>query len=155
MAATDIPLPNSVWPYWLLSAAVVFGLPLTSLVYFSAVLRSGLLPANADSISIPIFGSVILAIVLVPVTSLITYLCVRRYKVGGTLLLWRHDRMIQSLVLSVIFGGPAVALIYAMGEVVFTKSAAFDFIPMPYFVVCVAWLAGLRAAALASFKPRE
>jgi hypothetical protein len=153
MKAIELALPKSVWPYWLLSAAVVVGLPLTSFVYFPALLQTGKLPVNGDSISIPMFSSIMFALLITPVIFGVTYSCVRTYRAKGTFMIWRRDRPILSSVLSILFGLPVAALMFSIGQTAIGRYPDIEFIWIPYTLVCVAWLMALRAAALASAKP--
>jgi hypothetical protein len=148
MAAIDFPLPRSVWPYWLLAAAVVAGFPITSFVYYPALLGTGTLPPDGDSIAIPMFGSVIVAVVSAPGVLLLTYMCLRKYKPGGTVLIWRRDRPVSSIILTLCFGVPVVALIAFAVQDAFAPYPLVESISTPYGLICVVWLMALRAAAL-------
>jgi hypothetical protein len=148
MANVDPPLPKSAWPFWLLTAGVIGGLPATSWIYFPALLRSGSLPSEGDSIGIPVFGSFLLAGLLSPIALGVTYLCVRHYGGGGTLFIWRRNRPLLSASLSVFFGVPALVLFAGLVQALIAGPIAAEGLWAPYILTCMAWLALLRAAAL-------
>ena len=153
MATPQLPLPRSVLPYWLLSVGVVVGFPVTSLVYFPALLNSGALPTNGDSISIPMFESTIFAVIIAPLVAGVTYVCLRHYRSDGSLLIWRRDRPALSFIVSFIFGSPAILLILSAAQIVFERLPLIEYIWIPYTAICLAWLSALRAAVLTSAKP--
>ena len=55
------------------------GFPVVNFIYWPAVLRSGVLPSDGDSIGIPMFGSVLATLVVSPVILGVACLCLRRY----------------------------------------------------------------------------
>jgi len=71
--------------------------PILNWVYWPLVLQSGVLPADADSIGIPMFGSVIVALVVSPVVLGIAWLSLRRYNSDARLAALRWDRPIEQL----------------------------------------------------------
>ena len=148
MATFHLPLPRAVWPYWCLAVIAVVGLPLTSYVYFDALLRSGTLPTNGDTIAIPIFFSVVLAVLISPIAALTTYCCVWRYPSTGTLLSWRPSQPIFSGAVTLIFGLPALTFAYMVVEPVLKSLPTIEYIWTPYLLLVIAWLLLLRAAAV-------
>lgn len=94
------------------------------------------------------YGSVLLAALLTPIALSLTFLCARRYVAGGTVFVWRRDRPILSLGLSVIFGIPAVFLLVGLAQSLAAGPLVIEGLWAPYVVVCVTWFAILRAAAL-------
>jgi hypothetical protein len=153
MTASEIALPRSAWPYWVLSAAVLVGLPVTSFAYFPALLQTGTLPADGDSIAIPMFGSIMFSVFTAPVVLGVTDGCVKRCGLKRTLLGWRKERPLLSLTVSMIFGLPVAALIFSIGQTFLDQSLALEKIWIPYELVWVAWLMTLRAVALANPQP--
>lgn len=81
-----------------------------SFIYWPLVLRSGVLPPEADSIAIPMFNDLLVAVVLTPFVLGTAWLCLRRYNCDVRLVAWRRDRPIRSLVASLVLGGAAGAL---------------------------------------------
>ncbi len=144
-------LPQHRWPIWLLMAGVVLGLPLTAFVYFPALLQTGILPPDGDSIAIPMAGSIFLAILMLPIAVVLTYLCTRRYLPGASLTAWRIDRPLLSIAVTLFFIGPAALVLFL--PVVMTLTSPTSFIEpiwAPYALCCAAWCIALRSAALAS-----
>jgi hypothetical protein len=136
------------WPFWCLTAVAVVGFPITSVFYFDTLLRLGTLPPDGDSIAIPIFGSVILAFAAAPVAILVTFLSVRRYQAGGTLLSWRPKQPIFSGAITVVFGVPFLFLAYILIHLVVIRAPAIEYIWAPYTAALAVWLLLLRAAAI-------
>jgi len=129
-------LPKSVWPIWLLAAAVVLALPATSFLYFPLLLRSGVLDPEHDSIGIPMFGSVVAAAMLLPIVLALTYLCVRRYRAGGTLFAWRKDRPLLSTAVSLAFGLPVAMIVISIIQTISLRPSAIELIWVPYALAC-------------------
>ena len=150
VALRDLPLPNKRWPFWCASAITVIGLPISSFVYFDALLRSGTLPPDGDSVAIPIFSSVVLALLLSPIVAATTYFVLRRERFGSTLLAWRRSQPLFSLITTILFGVPALGLVCLILEPFVDREPAIEFIWIPYTAFLAFWLLLLRAAALSS-----
>lgn len=58
--------PDRRWTVWLLALLMIVGLPATAWVYFPLALQSGALSPGGDAIAIPMFGSILSAIILSP-----------------------------------------------------------------------------------------
>jgi hypothetical protein len=148
MAPFDLPLPRKTWPFWCLTALAVTGFPTTSFFYFDALLRSRALPPNGDSVSIPMFSSVILAVLAAPVAILVTFLSIWRYQPGGTLLSWRPKQWLFSGIITVLFGAPFLFFTYTLIQIVMIRQPVIGYIWAPYTAVLAAWFLFLRAAAV-------
>jgi hypothetical protein len=94
------------------------------------------------------FGSVTVAVEIAPVVLLLTYVCLGKYKPGGTFLIWRRDRPVSSIILTLCFSGPAVALIAFSDQNAFAPYPLVESITTPYGLISVVWLMALRGAAL-------
>ena len=153
MSRFDLPLPRTGRPIWFSAALVVAGYPAIGFVYYPALQRSGALPTDGDSIAIPMFSGVLAALVLLPLVTAATYLCLRGRRDGGTLLAWRKDKPARSFVVTLLFGLPAVLLAVFLAalltDLVAERAPWFDYLWAPYVAVCIVWLLLLRASALA------
>ena len=148
MAGSD-EMPKHAWPIWLLVIAVILGLPLCSLIYFTAEVEtwSATERMNGDSLSIPIGMSIVVAFVAAPAILGLAYLCLRRYNEEATIWAWRSDRPIRSFAASTVFG--VVALGYSAVSMIQAADAQrwFDFVWIAYLLAW-AWLALLLRAAI-------
>lgn len=79
-------------------------------VYYRGLGASGELPLNADSIGIPIYSSYLFILIVAPFVLGVTRLALRR-DCGGGLFVWRRDRPIRSITLTLISVALVVMLI--------------------------------------------
>lgn len=135
-------------PVWVIAFVAMAGLPLTALVYYPAVLRTGKLDPMADTIMIPMMGSVFLAVVATPIVAALTRGCLRTYDPTRPLLGWRTDRPTTSLVVSVAVLVPAALVTLSILRTPFSEFAAQDWLWLPHRAACLAWCLLLRSAAL-------
>lgn len=138
----------NVHALWLLTIALLLGFPLVSFYYWGGVLRSGTLPADADSVMIPAMGSIGLAIFASPVIVGITWLCARRYNPATRWTAWRADRPWRSRLVSIGFCGFAamlLALLIAGGA---GPLEPYEYSWIAYGALWLPWLLGLRAALI-------
>jgi hypothetical protein len=148
----DIPLPHRNGAAWLLAWATIWGIPISASVFFYLRQIGGAYPPEADSISIPIGETTIFALALAPLILLTTFLCVRRRRAGGSLLAWRSDRPILSVLVTIIFGGPALLVGALIIITVWEAVDRIDLVWIPHLLVCIVWLQVMRAMAL---QPRR
>lgn len=146
-------MPSKPWPMWVLTAAVLVGFPLTNFIYWPVVLRAGVLPPEGDTIIIPMLGSVFSAVVTSPFVLGAAWLCLRRYNSAARLLAWRRERLGLSVVATGLFGGAAALLGGQILADVIEGMPWYDLIWHAYAAVCIAWLLGLRAAAIEQRDP--
>jgi hypothetical protein len=150
MKTVSLTLPRHRWPIWLLGAGVVVGLPATAFIYFPALLATGSLPSDGDSIGIPMFGSILLSSLMLPFAGGLTYICTRKYVAGAPLMGWRRDRPIVCSIVSAFFLLPAILVVLL--PIVMTVSSPTPLIEpiwLPYALCCGAWCLVLRGSALA------
>ncbi len=135
--------PRVLWPF---TALAVLGLPATSLVYFPALLRTGTLPTDGDSIAIPVFGTVLIGVIFLPVALGAVWLSLRHRPASVHLLAWRSDRPLLSAALSVAAGAPALLLLAGFASV--ARDPWPEPLWAPWLALFAAWFLLLRAAAL-------
>lgn len=135
-------------PVWVIALVTVAGLPLTALIYYPAVLRTGKLDPMADSILIPIMDSVYLAAFATPIVAAVTWICLKTYDPTRPLFGWRKDRPVTSLLVSVAFLVPAALVTLSVLWTPFSEFAAQDWLWLPHQAACLAWCLLLRSAAL-------
>lgn len=154
MITPRLPFPKSIM--WVLSALVVFGLPLTSWVYWPAVLEAGVLSPEADTIIIPMMNSVFLAILLIPLIGLTAWLSTRKSPRAIHLLAWNSDRPVLSAIVTLVFAASLGAGILLIAEELMAPWGWYGAWWIPYTLLVVMWLAFVRAAALStSNTPRS
>jgi hypothetical protein len=136
-----------------LTGALIIGFPITNFVYWPVVLRAGVLPPEGDTIIIPMMGSVFSAAVASPFVLGAAWLCLRRYNPATRLLAWRRERLVLSIVATVVLGGAAAFLVGQIFADVVEGVPWYDAIWHAYAIVCIAWLLGLRAAAVEQLEP--
>ena len=141
-------MPSRSTPLWWLTAAVLSGFPALNFVYWPQVLRSGVLPSDGDSIGIPMFGSILAALILSPVILGVAWLCLRRYNPDTRLWSWRQDRPVRSIGVTVLFGGASVAAAAGALNDINLSLPWYEYLWPAYLLFWLAWLLGLRAAAV-------
>ena len=141
-------MPSRPWPLWMLTGALILGLPVLSFIYWPLVLQSGVLPPHADSIAIPMFNDVLVAIVLSPIVLGVACLCLREYNPETRLLAWRRDRPVRSTVFTVILGGPAAGLAALLIIDVRPDWPWYEHLWAGYGLLWISWFMALRAAAI-------
>ncbi len=139
-------LPATARPLWILTAFLIAAFPVLSLVYWPQVLRSGQLPSDGDSIGIPMYGSVLIAIIASPFVIGIAGLCLRRYNRPVRLTAYRHDRPLRSALATILFGGAGVVLMLGSIAELMHQLPWYEYLWPVYTAFWVPWLFGLRAA---------
>jgi hypothetical protein len=132
----------------LLTGLALVGFPILNFIYWPLVLRSGVLPGDGDSIAIPMFSSVLAALVLSPVVLGIARVCLRRYNPGPRLRAWRTDRPYRSAACTLLFGAGAAFMVAGVLDNLTPDLPWYEYLWRPYLSLWVACLLGLRAAAI-------
>jgi len=141
-------LPSRPWPLWFLTGLLLIGFPTVSFIYWSEVLRSGVLPPDGDSIGIPIFGDILAILLLSPLILGIAWLSLRRYNSNTRLAAWRQDRPFRSVAATVLSGSGAVVVATLVLADIGTAMPWYDYLWRTYFGLWLPWLLGVRAAAV-------
>jgi hypothetical protein len=139
---------------WVLAACVILGFPATSWVYWPAVGEAGVLSPEADTIIIPMMGSLLLAFVLIPIVSTITWLCVRGNHGAGNLLAWNAIRPIRSTLVTLSFTIPFCFGILSLFDEFRSPPGWHGAWWLPYTLVTMLWLAVMRGFALSEANGR-
>jgi len=139
-------MPLKAWPLWLLSVVTVVGLPAVSWLYYPLLLDSGALPTDADSIGIPMLGSLIIAMILFPIAIGATWFCLRRYNSKSRFAAWRRDRPVRTLLTTALLGLPAAILAAVILGDLREEVPWYEHLWDGYALVCIVWLLALRAA---------
>lgn len=151
MSPSVAPHPRR-WPFWCLSAALIVTGPVLTDLYWGRMLTSGILPMDADSISLPVLQRALVNLVAAPAILGLTWLAFRNYARWGGLLAWRSDRPMLSLAVSL----PLVAAAVWIGAVTVADLLAARREPIPWYgqiqyldpALILAWLLTLRALML-------
>ena len=139
-------MPREAWPIWLFSLLLLVGFPMMNVVYWDAVARSRVLPADGDVVIIPMMGGFVFTLIASPLLLGVAWFCLRRYKPETRLATWRRDRPVRSVLATLLLGGLA-ALLLAESIADFVQSTLwYDRFWLGYFVGWIVWLFALRAA---------
>ena len=133
-------------PLWILTTFLIAAFPVMNFVYWPQVLRSGQLPPDGDSIGIPMYGSVLVAIIASPFVIGIAGLCLRRYNPPVRLTAYRHDRPLRSALATILFGGAGVILMLGSIAELMHQLQWYGYLWPAYTAFWVPWMFGLRAA---------
>jgi hypothetical protein len=141
-------MPSHPGPLWILTLGLIVALPVLSFIYWPLVLHSGVLSPDADSIAIPMFSDVLVAVVFSPILLGATWLCLRDYNPDTRLMAWRRDRPLRSAAVTVVLGGPAVALAVLLIIDIRAGWPWYEHLWTGYALLWIAWLLALRAGAI-------
>ncbi|GAA4028885.1 hypothetical protein GCM10022281_04970 [Sphingomonas rosea] len=141
-------MPTRPSPLWWLTGFLVTGFPVLNFIYWPQVLKSGVLPPDGDSIGIPMFGSILTALIASPMVFGVTWLCLRRYNPAGQLWSWRKDRPVRSVVATVLFGAASLAFTAGILESLWRPSPWYEYLWPIYIAGWLPWFVGLRAALI-------
>ena len=133
---------------WMLTALLLLAFPGLNFVYWPQVLLSGALPANSDSIGIPIFGSIILTLIASPLVIGVAWLCLRRYNSRTRLFAFRFDRPYRSALATSIFGLGAFLLCLSAVLELARAMPWYEHLWSAYTMLIVVWLLALRASLI-------
>lgn len=148
-------MPARAWPLWVLSGSLVCGLPLLSFIYWPLVLRTGVLPPEADSIAIPIFNDLLTALVGAPIVLGVAWLCLRRYNPETRLAAWRRDRPVRSLLATLVLGGAAAALTVLLFTDTQLDWPWYEHLWSGYGLLWVWWFLAMRAGSIEQLSTEE
>jgi hypothetical protein len=148
MAGRRHSLPNRSSMLWLFTALILLGFPTLNFIYWPLVLKSGVLPSNGDSIAIPMFSSVLLALAASPVVLSVAWLCFRRYNPRTRFFAFRFDRPYRSTAATMIFGISAVLLCLDELFSTVTPMPWYEYLWTAYTILLGVWLLTLRASLI-------
>lgn len=139
-------MPATARPFWILTALLIAAFPALNFLYWPQVLRSGQLPPDGDSIGIPIYGSVLIAIIASPIVFGIAGLCLRGYNRSVRLTAYRLDRPFRSALATMLFGSAGLVLmLISLGELMHPLPW-YEYLWPAYTACWAPWMFGLRAA---------
>ena len=148
-------MPTRSWPLWLLTASLLIAFPILNFIYWPLVLQSGVLPPEADSIGIPMFGSVFVAVVASPIMIGVSWLCLRRYNAATRLTAMRRDRPYRTASATLIFGGLATLLLFGAVAEALTGPPWYEWLCSAYTALWVAWMLAMRASLIEQHSPAD
>jgi hypothetical protein len=141
-------MPARTRPLWLLTVTLIGLFPLLNFIYWPEVLRSGVLSPDADSIGIPIYGSILLTLIASPFILGIAWLCLRRYNPATRLAALRWDRPFRTVTATLVFGGAAALCVFIAVVEVGDNLPWYEHLWTGYALAWVPWLLAVRAAAI-------
>jgi hypothetical protein len=86
---------------WISAVLVPASLIVVAWTYYPALLDSGTLPSDGDSIGIPIFETMLSAAIYAPMIAIVTWLALRGYNGGASLLGWDSKRWLKSAAVTI------------------------------------------------------
>ncbi len=138
---------GKIWSLWAFSILAILEFPISATYYFEAVGRSGTLPADGDTIIIPIAGSYFIALLVAPLVLITTYFGTRRYNVELKMLTWRSDRPVRTWIASVVFGVICLLAIASCADSLrLALAAPYELYWIPGNLIWFTWAFWLRAA---------
>ncbi|WP_126665583.1 hypothetical protein [Croceibacterium ferulae] len=139
-------MPSRSSTLWTLTALLILAYPALNFVYWPEARNSGILPADGDSIDIPMFGSLLVTLIASAIVLGVAWLCFRRYNPSTRLLAFRLDRPYRSFIATVVFGVSAAIL--CLGALVDTIIAMpwYEYLRAEYMMLAAAWLLTLRTS---------
>jgi hypothetical protein len=142
---------------WLIGGAVLIPalFATTSYFYYSALLRSGTLPPNADSIGIPIFTNVLASPILAGIMLLYAIPAIYRYDGSATLMAGTLVHPVRLTVGLLLYGLFAIALLVLMVRDALTPMPSFERLWLLVAILLALWLLTLRAAVSVQRGPKE
>lgn len=139
---------------WMYTSLLIFGFPIVNIIYYDRLLASGTMSPDADSVAIPMFGSVILTAFCAPFVVAITWLCLRHFNAGTKLLAWRSDRPVRSFAATLACVTMAITLIAATITDFRKSLPSYEYILTYYSLLWLPWLLWLRAAVIEQMPRR-
>lgn len=137
------------WLTWGCAVALPTSLVVVSNVYYPLLQASGTLDPDADTIMIPLYHDAQLALYMAPIVVAITWLCLRKKRAAGSLLVWDSGRPLRSWTFSAVLGAPAVALAIAIVADLTAGLPWYENLWSGYACLWVLWLLLLRSALVA------
>ena len=137
-----IPMPKRPWPIWAVGWAALLTCPLIALTHATEASRGG----DGGAWMIGLLG--LSAMVGMPLVFFATYFAVEGYDPRCGLLVWRGDRPVRSIVLTILFGLPAVALIVNLLAGLDFGRPWYEWLWVPWQMLVIAWLLLVRAAGI-------
>ncbi|MEG8044351.1 hypothetical protein QP164_17400 [Sphingomonas sp. LR59] len=139
-------MPATARPFWILTAVLIAAFPILNFVYWPQLLRSGRLQPDGDNIGVPMYGSVLIAIIASPFVIGIAGLCLRRYNQPVRLTAYRRDRPFRSALATIFFGGAGFVLMLGSIAQLVHPLPWYEYLWPAYTALWVPWMFGLRAA---------
>ena len=141
-------MPAKPWPIWAVAWLVLLGFPFVNIIYWPEATRYGIAAADSDAVALWTIGSLFLApLIMMPVMFFATYIAVKRYH-PGSLLVWRSDRPLRSLLLTLLFGLPAAAVAWALVDGFALDQPWYEWLWVPLDLLAILWMLWVRAAAI-------
>ncbi len=108
---------------------LLVGAPALYILSWIEVLKAGVLPTDGGSVAIFMFAGLVFAVLVAPFVLGTTWLCLRRYTPGTSLLAWRADRPVRSILAGLVFEGGAAVFAVPVIHELFVSAPWYEFIP--------------------------
>ena len=139
---------------WLYTVLVIVGHPAASFFYWTSILEAGVLRPDADSVAIPIFFDVVVAMIAAIPMLILTKLALVLKAGPFRLWSWNRDRPVLSIVWSLVLGCPAIYLTFQTVKDLATSWPWYAYGWILQIIAVIVWLLILRGAALSRAVPR-
>ncbi|WP_156347780.1 MULTISPECIES: hypothetical protein [unclassified Sphingomonas] len=148
-------MPSRASVLWMLTALLIAAYPVPNFIYWPEILKSGVLPVDGDSIGIPMFGSLLVTLVVSPIVIGMAWMCYRRYNPSTRFLVYRLDRPLRSAVATGIFGVSAAIICFAALADAVRAMPWYEYLWPAYMLFISAWLLTLRASFIQQHTVQE
>ncbi len=148
-------MPQTSTLLWVLTVGLVIAFPIIADNYFTAMAMAGAYPPDGDTIIMPIMGSVFLAIALSPFIIGCAWLALRRYEAAPSLMVWRDDRRLRSVFITLaaligLSGALFLSVVYVLQIRIWQ-----ELLWTVYYLGWAYWFAAMRAAFIDQPTKRE
>lgn len=103
---------------------------------------------EADTVIIPMINSIILAVILLPIIAIVTWICLRGIDGVGNLLEWDRQRPIRSVVVTGVFGIPFCSGLLSVVDSLTAPPGWHGIWWIPYTLISLLWLVMMRGSLL-------
>ena len=134
--------------WWILTGVGLLPLLLVAdaFLYYPALLRSGTLPTDADSIGIPIFQTAFSAIILMPALLIFALPGLWHYRDDAGWLEYDLSHPWRLLFSTLLYALPALIMIIERAFAIAERRPAYEYYDLIFVVPLLIWLLMLRAA---------
>ena len=141
-------MPKTPTPLWLSTWALVITQPIVIHIFFWNLGISGRLPADGDSIGIPIIGNLVVWMIVAPFLLFFTWLMLGRYNPNNRFFAWDRCRPIRSSTASITLGGCAIAFMALSMIDLGTAYAWYEHMLAIYLFFWAVWFLAMRAVVI-------
>ena len=139
-------MPSRAWPIWLYTILLIVGYPVLNGFYTPLVSHSGLPPLDGEIESS--FQSISDALVAGSAAIGALWFCTRRYNPETRLLAWSDERLLRSIIASLLFGAMFLFLLAVLAVQLTAEWRWYNLVWVIYTILWLPWPVCLRAALI-------